>query len=424
MHGSEPETVKVALQEKMAASTHSRKPEQAATPGSSWSPDHPPSSDACISIRLWPASGTAASALPFAGNETPAVCLVLDLIAASGGVPVARRVDGLVAGFPSFQAAVLAARRLQWAVQGFSETGDPQAACLAVLVHSPEDAGGGDFLMPGDQAAPGEILLTEKASQLFENLPGFPLQPATGDGPRELLWRAPESQSTRAFDEQFLSQLVERQGVQSQPPEPLALPKAEFAANAGTRTLKQLGSVPAAWRSRRVIGGVAVAAVVLVAAAVLYTSHGKANPASEQSQPQTQLPGQTAPAAANEPEAQGGQSPQARTAHSAEVATQASARSAKNAPKGVAKGSEAQAAENPLPAKAAEPPSARGGRCDLEPSQYSGLIDQAWKNLGRGKYSDAKREFGAVLACDGGNARAREGMERARMAASEAEGQP
>jgi hypothetical protein len=63
-----------------------------------------------------------------------------------------------------------------------------------------------------------------------------------------------------------------------------------------------------------------------------------------------------------------------------------------------------------------------GGRCDLDPSQYSGQIDQAWKNLGRGKYNDAKREFSAVLACDGGNARAREGMERTRMAA-EAEGQ-
>ena len=31
------------------------------------------------------------------------------------------------------------------------------------------------------------------------------------------------------------------------------------------------------------------------------------------------------------------------------------------------------------------------------------------ENLGRGKYNDAKREFSAVLACDGGNARAREG---------------
>jgi hypothetical protein len=62
------------------------------------------------------------------------------------------------------------------------------------------------------------------------------------------------------------------------------------------------------------------------------------------------------------------------------------------------------------------------GRCDLDSSQFSGQIDLAWKNLGRGRYGDAQREFGAVLACDPGNGRAREGLERARMAAHEADG--
>jgi hypothetical protein len=80
--------------------------------------------------------------------------------------------------------------------------------------------------------------------------------------------------------------------------------------------------------------------------------------------------------------------------------------------------------ERPAP-KPAEPPPSRAnsnGRCDVDPSQYGGLIDQAWKNLGRGKYNDAKRQFGAVLACDPGNSSARTGMERARMAAAEADG--
>jgi hypothetical protein len=78
--------------------------------------------------------------------------------------------------------------------------------------------------------------------------------------------------------------------------------------------------------------------------------------------------------------------------------------------------------EKPPPPKAVEAPPARGGRCDLEPSEYAGQVDQAWKNLGRGRYADAQREFGAVLACDPGNARAKEGLERARLAASEAAG--
>jgi hypothetical protein len=105
----------------------------------------------------------------------------------------------------------------------------------------------------------------------------------------------------------------------------------------------------------------------------------------------------------------------------------AAAKAAKNPPKVEVKPppvAPAPERERPAP-KPSEPPPSRASsnaRCDLEPSQYSGQVDQAWKNLGRGKYNDAKRQFGAVLACDPGNARAKEGMERARNAAAEADG--
>ena len=42
----------------------------------------------------------------------------------------------------------------------------------------------------------------------------------------------------------------------------------------------------------------------------------------------------------------------------------------------------------------------------------------------QGKYADAQRQFSAVLACDPNNASARQGLERAKFAASQAQGQP
>jgi len=200
----------------MAASEHSRTVEQPAMPGSPWRQGNSSPFAACISVRIWPASGTAESALSLADSQSPAVWLVLDLIAASGGVPVASRGEAFVAGFPSVQSAIFTARRLQWAVQGFREAGEPQAASLAVLVHSPEEApdeaAGGALLMPGERAVPGEILLTQKVRQAFENLPGFPMMAAPGDDLRELLWRGPEEQATRSFDEEVLSRFIEQQG--------------------------------------------------------------------------------------------------------------------------------------------------------------------------------------------------------------------
>ena len=361
----------------------------------------------------------------------------MDLISASGGVPVAQQGEAFVAGFPSFDAAILAARRLQWAMQGFSEGGEPQAVSLAILIHTPEDApgeaDGGNLLLPGEQATPGEILLTERISQFFENLPGFPMMTAPGDGLRELLWRAPEEQATRSFDEEVLSRLVEEQGAQSQPqeePAPTVISDERLVAAGGTGNLEQIPSPPARANSRWVMGGAAAAVLALAAVAFLFWPHEKPAPAADQPAAQTTAPAQAAtPAAATNPPAiQGGQAAAAAPAQPAKLSRAeaiAAARAAKNGQKGAPKPSEQPAAENPQPERqqpAKAQPEAPRGRCDLESSQYSGQVAQAEKNLARGKYADAQREFGAVLACDPGNGRAKEGLERARMAAREADG--
>jgi len=115
----------------MDAPTHTRMPEQAATQSSSRTQGISPSTDANLSLRLWTASGGAGLTPSNWESESPAVCLTLDLIAASEGTVVARQGGDLVAAFPSLPSAIQAARRLQWAFQGFSEAESAQAAAVA-----------------------------------------------------------------------------------------------------------------------------------------------------------------------------------------------------------------------------------------------------------------------------------------------------
>lgn len=432
----------MALREKMAASTHPRKPEQARTPVSSRSKgsstaQEPRLREACLAVRMWVSSpGNAERTASLWESDNPAVSLSVDLITASQGVPVAQQREVLVAEFLSFQSAILAARRLQWAIQGFSEGGDEEAASIAVLIHASEEAPsqtvGGELAHSLGKATAGQILLTEKASQPFENIPGFPLLAASGKGLRELLWRGPENQSTRSADEEILARLVEQHGVQEQPPEPpqqLAADE-DLGASVGSGDLDQQYSEPPRGKSRWVIGAVALA-VLTLAAVAFFLFRGSSTPATGQDQAQTQ----TAPPAAAPANAPVGQPDQPPAAQPAQLAVTektvppATAKAPKNPSKAAVKPPEESAPEKPAapverpPApKVVEAPPAKGGRCDLDPSQYSGQVDQAWKKLGRGKYADAQRQFGEVLACDPNNASAKQGLERARLAAREADG--
>jgi hypothetical protein len=435
----------VALREKMAAPTHSRKPERAATPASSRpkgssTAQEPRLREACLAVRMWaPSTGNAGGAPSVWESDNPAVCLAIDLITASQGITVAQQREVLVAEFLSFQAAIFAARRLQWAVQGFSEGGDQEAASIAVLIHTQEDAPaqtvGGDLARSLGKASAGQILLTEKASHPFENIPGFPFIAAPGKGLRELLWRGPESQSNRSADEEILARLVEQHGIQEEPPEPpQPIANDHLDDSAAIENLDEQYAEPPRGKSRWVIGTVALA-VLALAGVAFYLFHGRSTPATGQDQAPDQAQTQTAPpvaAPANAPVSLLGQPTSAQPAQPAvtgKTVPPGTAKAPKNSTKAAVKPPEESAQEKPpapveKPAtpKVVEVPPAKGGRCDLDPGQYSEQVDQAWKKLGRGKYADAQRQFGAVLACDPNNASAKQGLERARLAAREADG--
>jgi hypothetical protein len=427
----------------MAVSTQSRKSGRTATQNSAETLESPSPREACLSVRLWSAPTGSEPAQSLWENDSPAACLTLDLIAASEGLPTARHGEVLVASFPTFTSAAMTARRLQWAVQGYAESEEPRTTSLALLIHSAEEGAAEtvaeDAFHSLGQAQPGAILLTEKASQPFDRLPGFPLQVAAGDGLWELAWSSPEGHFSRSEDEQFLSQFAAENGVPEPPPEPPAPPaeaKEAFAeeyrtgshrAGSYRQPSRQPSEDEPRSSSKMWIGGVALAVVVVIAIGI-HLSSGKSSPApvADQTVAQTQSASQ---ADSSTPATKANSTEAVQPRHSAAQERADSAPAAKP-PKNVPK-PEAQQAQNPPPErerptpKPAEPPAQKnnngGGHCEYEQNQISGLTDQAWKKLGQGRYDAAKRQFIAVLACDPGNARAKEGLERAR-ASAEAEG--
>lgn len=382
---------------------------------------------AYLSARLWTSSpGGERATLPWDSSD-PAVALAMDLLTASEGVRADTGSGHPVVTFRSFQKAILAARRLQWAMQGYSESDGLPGLSAAILIHSAEDtpdpAAGGRMAEALQKAAPGQILLTQPASQPIENLPGYQLKNASKHGLRELLWRSPESQTTRSFDEPLLAQLIGDRdvegysGAQENPAPAPAYADAGQQVKAPTGEFAQghQGS-PAASGSKRlvwIVGGVCAAALAIGGVVMLTRSPAKPEAAPIQ-------PAQTAGTAAPGP---------AGPAHSS--ASQQSVKQNRTTPP--AAGNQAPAAQPvaqrveeravvapPQPAvvapKPPEPQAQPRGRCDLDQSQIPGAIDQAEKSLARGKYADAQRQFGTVLACEPGNGRAREGLERVRRA--------
>lgn len=425
-------------------STQSRKSARAAAQNPAETVESPSPRAASLSVRLWaiPSDSDSGPAQSLWENDSPAACLTLDLIAASGGLPTARHEEVLVASFPTFLSAAMTARRLQWAIQGYAEHEEPRTTSLALLIHSPEEDAAQtvaeDAFHSLAQAASGAILLTEKASQPFDRLPGFPLQVAAGDGLWELAWSSPEGHFSRSEDEEFLAQFAAEQGVPEQappPPVPQAAAEAAFAeeyrtGSHRTGSHRQPSEAEARGSSKIWIGAAALAVVVVVAAAIYYFS-GKPSQstATDQNAAQTaaQIQPQPGTTAENTPVAKENSSPAAPSKHSAaqeRAEAKAAAKQAKNAVKpDVQPAQVAPPPERERPApKPAEPPAQKPGkdsRCELDPGQYSGQIAQAEKNMGRGKYDAAIRQLSAVLACDPGNASARGDLERAKLASAE-----
>jgi len=418
----------VALSGKTGMSKQTRDSAQAATE------KHPttgslPVQETYLSVRLWTSNGAGAPVPLPLQSDSPAVSLATDLIAASKGAAVSLRDGYLVTSFHAVLPAVSTARRLQWAVQGLSEGRDLRGTSIAVLIHYAHDL----TLQTGESAVrdalehadPGQILLTESIGKSFDDLPGFPSKPLDNSSLRELLWRAPENQSTRSFDEQVLTQLLEQQGLQDdlpEEPEPLVTPAANGLDDSDSGRPAQSRSFLSMAKSPLGIG-IASAAVLLVAAFfIFHSSLGKSKPPETEAAPAAAGSSSTTNAA---PGSAPGQSPAENQNTSASPAaaepasaplTPAEKRKQERLAKEKAKAEQAKtAAAQPTSAKTTEPPQEKGARgCNLEPGEFGKELEIAQNSYSRGHYDAAARQFGEVVKCEPGNAQAREGLEKAR----------
>jgi len=391
-----------------------------------------PVQETYLTVRLWSSDGAGGSVPAPLDSDSPAVSLTTDLIAASKGASVTSRDGLLLTSFHAVLPAVSTARRLQWAVQGLAESRDWRGTSIAVLIHYAHDlpvqTGQSAVRDALEQAAPGQILLTESIGKSFDDLPGFPSRTLDSSGLRELLWRAPEAQSTRSFDEEILTQLLEQQGLQDDiPEEPIAAPVSHRPIESDSEEQSQSPGFLSIAKSPLGIG-IAAAAVLLVAAFfIFHSSSGKSKTAAADSTPavaSNSLSGTNSSTGTppSQPPVDNTRTstPAAAAASASPPLTAAEKRKQERLQKEQEKQAKLEQTKTvapPAPAKPAEEKpekdKAVAHGCDEDAGQYSRLFDKGRTYYSQGHYGDAVRVLAEVVRCQPGNGVAREWLGRA-----------
>jgi len=372
------------------------------------------SSGAVLSIRLWTSKEDTGTDDSFWKSDAPSACLAMDLILASQGAPVTTHGKILTANFASIQAAISAARRIQWAVSGLSDISSFDSTAAAILIYFPADPSvqtqDNLSVAPLEQASPGQILLTTETCQPLENLPGLLLLAPTNNGLRELQWRTSEAKPNGSSDERTLVELMQQHGLEDlepgQPEPPPAAPVSVSQARplpfaAQVEPLPPPTAAPNALRLRlrdwtarlrempTWLIATACAVPLLLGLVIFIIIRNQNVP-----KPSVAVP-QIAKAATEMPP-----TPTSSTAPHAE---------APHPPK-----AQNMAAERrPLPATK---PKTVTGNCSLNQTEIPAAVRGAEASFQNGKYSDAERKFRSVLACDSVNSAAMSGLNRTLLA--------
>jgi hypothetical protein len=426
----------VALTKKMAASKQSRAPARAASPAPAETVEVSPPPGAVLYIRLWGAEIQESSSASLKAPGPPS-CLTLDMISACGGSVSETSGEVLVARFPAFQDAALAARRLQWAAQGLSEAQSFNSTAVAILVQSEDDAISPEALDASvyalAQGSAGQILFTPKAARFAESLPGFVFE---GGGQAELLelqWRGSGGQHTQTSDDELIARLIEKKGPEAKA---RAYPvratdastnvpgPAELVANTRQTTALTGGGSTGIFHQPRArmlwIGGAALCAALLLAAIpVFHLFRPSASPTSV-SAPEAAAGSETGapPAGAAPSQASSSPVPSSEVASAEPERAAAAASQAASSDKPKEKKDRSTARDDHVKSK---PAAAQNGSqprkgCDLDQDEVHAQLEQAESSQARGKYKDAQRQFESVLACDPANSRALSGLRTVRQA--------
>lgn len=378
---------------------------------SSSTQENPSSGGAVLSIRLWTRDAGDPSGEMVSKSATLAASVAADLVEASGGTGIVKDGDLLISRFSSVPKAILAARRIQWAMSGFSQAGNIDAESAAILIESAQDHSSQAAPKPPhlslEHSGPGQILLTEATCKSLENLPGLPLLPPS-DGLRELKWRTSESVPNRDQDDQVLDRLMRQHGLEDPEPvqseeAPAATPapasvspvaaETNYTASSGVEEpiSSEDGGILARLREMPLwLKGVSGAIPLAILGTVLFVIfHSKpATPVPDQ-------PSAVAPAPQSQPK------PTVASDASTAKPTTASPSKAASTSHGVRQ-----------PQVSVKPASS----CVLNASDISSELSIADARFQSRQYKEAERRYRSVLACQPENAHAASGAERARQA--------
>jgi len=385
------------------------------------------SSGAILSIRLWiPVSGGATEEQVWK-KATPAAAVAWDLVEASGGAGIVTEGNLLTSNFPDIPTAILAAKRIQWAVSGCAESGDAESGSAAILIRSAlggkdQTSAEGSALQDVslEQASPGQILLSEAACLPLENLPGLPLGSASA-GVRELQWRRTDEAPSVLDEDNALNELIREHGLEGsidpEPEmvaEPIPVPAAltEQKREVAERVLAEEpeNAEEGNWVSRllamplwlKLVSGALPVAIAV--ALVLVFSHGKA-PANPPVQPSvTAVPPQPGAAPAADTST-GSPTPAAKPAETSKTPHETK-------PPPPAKAVDRGQKQHQSSSTEVKPTSA----CTLAANDISFQLGAADASFQSRQYKDAERRYRSVLACEPDNRRALTGLERASRA--------
>jgi hypothetical protein len=360
-------------------------------------------------LRLWPAlpnAATVPAASPALGStETVTLAELLAALAhdllSSDGVGPQRTSEGMLqAAFPSVLSALVAARRLELAMQGFARGRERVAGAILLYPSDSAEPRVHELLRA---LQPAQIALTQPLLESLQDTPGLELRPLSRPaGLYEFLWTAePRLRSLQHDAATLLAPPAER---------PFSVRAAKPEADASSHGSAPSESIAPARTGRPLwIGvGAGVLAILIAVAAYfgLHTTHAPtpAAPAAQaQARPAAGAPAQQSPVVSH---------PQPRAAAPRTVATPAP-------PPDLS--ATASAAQKPqgTPAVPTSQPVSRN--CLIPVSEIPAQLATAESHRQQDDLGEAERLFREVLACEPHNRQASDGLRRT-LAAEKLEG--
>jgi len=363
-----------------------------------------------LSIRVWSIDPE----LVTWSSVDAVICLMADLLTASGGQLVAESREILSARFDRQETAVGAARRLQRALQAFAENPETAGFAASIAIHRAQDrarSGTASSISNAlwSHSAPGQILVSSTVFETLQFSPGLrfrslfidPLGPDVGY--QELLWTDAETLVAWRERVETASHASAMSDPHRQPEIGIANAEPRAAGSFADPAVVRLEdefqiSTEVSPRKNRIRFAAGAVSLALVAAigAVVHFSAGKTHefpqpPAKiqkiEQPTPPSDKP--TVPGNAQKQQETNTQETEPNTVHASVP---------RNGPKAPH--------ETEAPVKEYE---------GFTSKQVPQLLRRAEEDAGAGSYDNAKREYEIVLKLQPGNSAAKEGLRKLGM---------